>query len=189
MEVKLICRLDIGLADGSPDPAPDDPLADRMRAAAAEAVWNALEKVAGEGFSHDLDTVTSIEPRSVVAVEPVKDAAGDAERALEYLLDAEHQSYLEHVVENGGGQEHIYAVAERGLEHLREWVKPKPFRIPLEGMVIRTPEHGKAFKLLLKLMDDPTNEEVWKEASTFVEKVRNMKMPDIRKILEENKYS
>lgn len=66
MRIKIKVKASIELADGTPDPLPNDPLYHRMRESAVEAVRNALSKGELDGFTHDLDTITSLE---IIAVD------------------------------------------------------------------------------------------------------------------------
>ena len=60
MRVILHIAADIVFSDDTPDPAPGDPLEDRMREAVREAVNNAIRTAEDNGFSHDMETITSI---------------------------------------------------------------------------------------------------------------------------------
>lgn len=66
MRVQVLVELDITLCDDDlGDPVAGDPLESRMRASAVEAVHHALRHFEGDGFVHDLDTLTSIQVLSV----------------------------------------------------------------------------------------------------------------------------
>jgi len=62
MTVDLTVRVQIDLDDaGAGDPAPGDPLEQRMLAAAQEAVSNALSFIENNaGYEHDLATLASV---------------------------------------------------------------------------------------------------------------------------------
>jgi len=66
MIVEILVKAKISLADGTEDPGNDDPLHSRMSDSATEAVRLALEHVEGEGFSHDMAEISSLEILKVV---------------------------------------------------------------------------------------------------------------------------
>lgn len=83
MKVYLCIECDAEWYDGTPDPAHDDPLFDRIQQAVRDAINNAVEVAEQNGFTHDMDAIISIAVRSI---EPSYEVIGNRAADLGRLI-------------------------------------------------------------------------------------------------------
>jgi hypothetical protein len=78
MDLEFKLKVKISLGDNLQDPAPSDPLDDRMRRSARDAVVNALQAAAQNGFSHDMAEISCVEVVSVDDITPPRKATAES---------------------------------------------------------------------------------------------------------------